>query len=319
MTPSFHSFLPSPSHHLPPQAWIGSNKAFTYDFVYDTTSEQDEVYDDTSKDLVEGCFEGYNATVLAYGQTGSGKTYTMGTGFEMGGAKGSLSVGIIPRAIRHLFNGIQKRQDEAKENGTKVPEFKVSAQFMELYNEEIIDLFDNNASQVKAGKKSGVRIHEDANGNIYTVGITSRVVMSEEDTLTCLKSGAFNRTTASTNMNDQSSRSHAIFTLYVQQQCQSRTENPFGPDTAAIDNAQNGVVADDYEMLTAKFHFVDLAGSERLKRTGATGDRAKEGISINCGLLALGNVISALGDEARKASHVPYRWGITQAGEATGA
>ena len=154
------------------------------------------MYDDTSKDLVEGCFEGYNATVLAYGQTGSGKTYTMGTGFEMGGAKGSLSVGIIPRAIRHLFNGIQKRQDEAKENGTKVPEFKVSAQFMELYNEEIIDLFDNNASQVKAGKKSGVRIHEDANGNIYTVGITSRVVMSEEDTLTCLKSGAFNRCTA---------------------------------------------------------------------------------------------------------------------------
>ena len=150
------------------------------------------MYDDTSKDLVEGCFEGYNATVLAYGQTGSGKTYTMGTGFEMGGG-GSLSVGIIPRAIRHLFNGIQKRQDEAKENGTKVPEFKVSAQFMELYNEEIIDLFDNNASQVKAGKKSGVRIHEDANGNIYTVGITSRVVMSEEDTLTCLKSGAFNR------------------------------------------------------------------------------------------------------------------------------
>ena len=74
-----------------------------------------------------------------------------------------------------------------------MPEFKVSAQFMELYNEEIIDLFDNNPTQVKNGKKSGVRIHEDANGNIYTVGITSRVVMSEEDTLQCLKSGAFNR------------------------------------------------------------------------------------------------------------------------------
>ena len=174
-----------------PQAWIGSNKAFTYDFVYDTTSEQDEVYDDTAKGLVEGCFEGFNATILAYGQTGSGKTYTMGTGFEVGGS--SSSVGIIPRAVRHLFNGIQTRQDEARENGTQVPEFKVSAQFMELYNEEIIDLFDNNPTQVKNGKKSGVRIHEDANGNIYTVGITSRVVMSEEDTLQCLKSGAFNR------------------------------------------------------------------------------------------------------------------------------
>ena len=97
-------------------------------------------------------------------------------------------------------------------------------------------------------------------------------------------------------MNDQSSRSHAIFTLYVQQQRQSRAENPFGPDTEGLDNVQVVVgnhvdpppltdnvqqqVAnnDDYETLTAKFHFVDLAGSERLKRTGATGDRAKEGI-----------------------------------------
>ena len=106
-------------------------------------------------------------------------------------------------------------------------------------------------------------------------------------------------------MNDQSSRSHAIFTLYIQQQRLSKVENPFGPDTETLDNAQQN--GDDYEMLSAKFHFVDLAGSERLKRTGATGDRAKEGISINCGLLALGNVISALGDESRKALHVPYR------------
>ena len=106
-------------------------------------------------------------------------------------------------------------------------------------------------------------------------------------------------------MNDQSSRSHAIFTLYIQQQRVSKVENPFGPDTETLDNA--GPTGDDYEMLSAKFHFVDLAGSERLKRTGATGDRAKEGISINCGLLALGNVISALGDESRKALHVPYR------------
>ena len=108
-------------------------------------------------------------------------------------------------------------------------------------------------------------------------------------------------------MNDQSSRSHAIFTLYVQQQRTSRAANPFGPDTEALDNNHTSNGGDDFEMLTAKFHFVDLAGSERLKRTGATGERAKEGISINCGLLALGNVISALGDETRKSSHVPYR------------
>ncbi len=131
----------------------------------------------------------------------------------------------------------------------------------------------------------------------------------------CLKSGAFNRTTASTNMNDQSSRSHAIFTIFVQQQRQARAEDPFhlmgengeeGGEEKPPPPAPSGEPG-DLETLSAKFHFVDLAGSERLKRTGATGDRAKEGISINCGLLALGNVISALGDTARRASHVPYR------------
>ena len=140
----------------------------------------------------QGCFEGYNATVLAYGQTGSGKTFTMGTGFDMGIQPANL--GIIPRAVRHLFDGVQQRVEEAKENNVTPPEFKVSAQFMELYNEEIIDLFDNNAASVSKGKgKSSVRIHEDANGNIYTVGVTSRTVVSEEETLQCLKTGAFNR------------------------------------------------------------------------------------------------------------------------------
>ena len=137
------------------------------------------------------------------------------------------------------------------------------------------------------------------------VGVTSRTVHSEDETMGALKQGAFNRTTASTNMNDQSSRSHAIFTLYIQQQRQAKAENPFHLELEDSEKSRNG--GDDFETLTAKFHFVDLAGSERLKRTGATGDRAKEGISINCGLLALGNVISALGDTTRKVSHVPYR------------
>ena len=152
----------------------------------------------------------------------------------------------------------------------------------------------------------------------------------------CLKQGAFNRTTASTNMNDQSSRSHAIFTLYIQVSCygsclftmtafmmftmlqiliiysfaavclhficlllqqqrQAKNDNPFHLELDEENTNEGSTKVGDIETLTAKFHFVDLAGSERLKRTGATGDRAKEGISINCGLLALGNVISALG------------------------
>ena len=101
------------------------------------------------------------------------------------------------------------------------------------------------------------------------VGVTSRTVHSEDETMGALKQGAFNRTTASTNMNDQSSRSHAIFTLYIQQQRQAKAENPFHLELEESEKSRN---QDDLETLTAKFHFVDLAGSERLKRTGATGN-----------------------------------------------
>ena len=91
----------------------------------------------------------------------------MGTGFDL--MSNSAAMGIIPRAVRQLFLGITQRQEAARERGTTVPEFKVSTQFMELYNEEIIDLFDNAAGTSSKGKKSGIRIHEDGNGNIYTV------------------------------------------------------------------------------------------------------------------------------------------------------
>ena len=108
--------------------------------------------------------------MLAYGQTGSGKTYTMGTGFELGHAPGQQ--GIIPRAVKQLFEGVAERQREARERGWTQPEFKISTQFMELYNEEILDLFDNASCSKSGGSKGGkgnIRIHEDANGNIYTV------------------------------------------------------------------------------------------------------------------------------------------------------
>ncbi|XP_061688758.1 kinesin-like protein KIF21B isoform X2 [Syngnathoides biaculeatus] len=292
-----------------PQVLLGKDKAFTYDFVFDIDSEQQSIYQACVHKLIEGCFEGYNATVFAYGQTGSGKTYTMGTGFDV-----SLTVpeqGIIPRAVHHLFEGIQSRKEQAKEAGTQPPEFKVSAQFLELYNEEILDLFDGARDPESRSRKSNIKIHEDASGSIYTTGVTSRLVQSKEELLQCLKLGALSRTTASTQMNAQSSRSHAIFTIHLcqmrvcQQQLQmtngdEKTEELNGVDSSAIKQPE-------YEALMAKFHFVDLAGSERLKRTGATGERAREGISINCGLLALGNVISALGDQSKKGGHVPYR------------
>jgi DNA repair exonuclease SbcCD ATPase subunit len=260
--------------------------------VFDIQTHQNAVYDNCIKELVDGCFDGYNATVLAYGQTGSGKTYTMGTGFDMIGDCGQR--GIIPRAIQHLYNGVDERVQKAQETNRPVPDFKISIQFLELYNEEIIDLLNDD----RTAKNTHIKIHEDPSGGIYTVGATSRLATCTETVFQLLKKGALSRQTGSTKMNLQSSRSHAIFTITVKQQRISCwTENP-----------DNEIMAEpELETLCAKFHFVDLAGSERLKRTGATGERAKEGISINSGLLALGNVISALGDRTKRAQHVPYR------------
>jgi kinesin family member 21 len=234
----------------------------------------------------------------------------MGTGFDRNLLE--CQEGIIPRAVRHLFSGIQAIQENPyDEDGTYLGsvQFSVAAQFMELYNEEIIDLLDPYS------KGKIFKIHEDTHGSISVAGGTIKPLKGPQDALNCLQQGAIARTTASTNMNELSSRSHAIFTILIRRQ-----------RVMSSDDCPDG---DDLETLTSKFHFVDLAGSERLKRTGATGERAREGISINCGLLALGNVISALGgklkifiyyihiflyklhvsftDVTKKASHVPYR------------
>uniref|UniRef100_A0A671LJ12 Kinesin-like protein KIF21A n=1 Tax=Sinocyclocheilus anshuiensis TaxID=1608454 RepID=A0A671LJ12_9TELE len=258
-----------------PQLVLGKDKAFTYDYVFDMDSTQDTIYANCTEKLIEGCFEGYNATIFAYGQTGSGKTYTMGTALD--------------RQIMWSRESC-----------------RFASEMLLLYNEEVLDLFDTTRDMEMRKQKSHIKIHEDASGSIYTVGVTTRTVSSELEMMQCLQLGALSRTTASTQMNVQSSRSHAIFTIHI---CQVRVCAPAENQDGETDNrlANSSSEVEEFETLTAKFHFVDLAGSERLKRTGATGDRAKEGISINCGLLALGNVISALGDRSKRSTHVPYR------------
>ncbi|OTF78349.1 hypothetical protein BLA29_001187 [Euroglyphus maynei] len=270
-----------------PQVWLGDDKAFTFDHVFDMPSKQSEVYDSCVTSLIEGCFNGYNATILAYGQTGSGKTYTMGTGFDVTFPQEQR--GIIPRAVEHLFDNINKRREEAKNDGLPMPEFSISTQFIEIYNDEIIDLLAENRN-----KRNRIRIMDD--DGIILLGVESKSVLTSEDTIKCLKSGSLFRTTGATLMNAESSRSHAIFTLFIKQTRIDliRKEDGESPEQEVV-------------TLTAKFNFVDLAGSERLSRTGAVGERAREGISINTGLLHLGNVISALGDRTRKVTHIPYR------------
>lgn len=139
----------------------------------------------------------------------------MGSGFDV--EIEQEQVGIIPRAIHQLFDGIKTITEEALLQGNPAPRFTIYAQFLELYNEDVIDLFDATKDYSLAKVKSGIKIHEDAKHSIYLSGVTSKAIHSAEEALQCLRQGALSRTTASTQMNAQSSRSHAIFTLHIEQ------------------------------------------------------------------------------------------------------
>ncbi|KAJ3367185.1 Kinesin-like protein kif21a [Allomyces arbusculus] len=274
------------------QIVIGSDRSFTFDRVFPAEAPQRCLYDEAIAPLTTKFLEGFNVTILAYGQTGSGKTYSMGTALD--GNVNTEHQGIVPRAIRAMYAQLPKLYPAPAA-------YTVTVSFLELYNEEVVDLLappahrDANPLPFSAGsgrivRSESVRIREDENGNIVWMGVKEEECATPDEVLTFLAKGSMNRTVGSTDMNMVSSRSHAIFSVTLRL-------TRVGADGLT-------------ERIACKFHFVDLAGSERLKKTHAAGARAKEGISINAGLLALGNVISALGDEARLekgVGHVPYR------------
>ncbi|KDP41698.1 hypothetical protein JCGZ_16105 [Jatropha curcas] len=281
-----------------PQVQIGTH-SFTFDHVYGSTgSPSSAMFEECIAPLVDGLFQGYNATVLAYGQTGSGKTYTMGTGFKDG-----IQTGIVPQVMNVLFSKIETLKHQT--------EFQLHVSFIEILKEEVRDLLDptclnkSDTANGHTGKlsvpgKPPIQIRETSNGVITLAGSTEVSVSTLKEMAACLEQGSLSRATGSTNMNNQSSRSHAIFTITLEQM---RKLNPLFPGDSSPNESMNE------EYLCAKLHLVDLAGSERAKRTGSDGLRFKEGVHINKGLLALGNVISALGDEKKRKEgvHVPYR------------
>ncbi|XP_065880372.1 kinesin-like protein KIN-4A [Euphorbia lathyris] len=281
-----------------PQVQIGPH-SFTFDHVYGSSgSPSTSMFEECVSPLVEGLFQGYNATVLAYGQTGSGKTYTMGTSFKDG-----CPTGIVPQVMNVLFSKIETLKHQI--------EFQLHVSFIEILKEEVWDLLDpvslnksdtanGHTGKVHVPGKPPIQIRETSNGVITLAGSTEVSVSTLKEMAACLEHGSLSRATGSTNMNNQSSRSHAIFTITLEQM---RKLNPMFPGDGSPNESMNE------EYLCAKLHLVDLAGSERAKRTGSDGMRFKEGVHINKGLLALGNVISALGDEKKRKDgvHVPYR------------
>jgi len=247
-------------------------KAFTYDFSFGQDSSNEELYEGSVKKIVTQLFKGYNVTVLAYGQTGSGKTHSMGTAYNA--SDDPALHGVIPRSVRDIFKHLESKSDQMT--------FKVGLSFMELYNEQLFDLLSSKPRR----EDTIVELREDGNKEIKIPGLTELEIKSVDDTMALLEKASEGRVTAATAMNARSSRSHAIFTLTIEARS----------------------ISDSKPLTVSKFHLVDLAGSEKQKKTKAKGERLKVGININMGLLSLGNVISALGEENRGAnSHIPYR------------
>lgn len=238
------------------------------------------MYENTAKPAVWSVLEGYNATILAYGQTGTGKTYTM-EGFKYSGTDPQR--GIVPRSMEEIFRFIQM---QSSQNTT----FMVRASYLQIYNEVISDLLkiDRTALQIREDKKKGV----------FVEGLSEWAVRSPNEIYSLMQKGALSRATATTKMNDLSSRSHAVFIIIVEQMTSMEEDG----DTSQQFEGEDG----PKQIKVGKLNLVDLAGSERVRVTGATGKRLEESKKINQSLSCLGNVIAALTDQKPR-SHIPYR------------
>ncbi|XP_015789402.1 kinesin-like protein KIF16B [Tetranychus urticae] len=256
----------------------GSRKEFTFDHSYWSFDEsdkdfssQEEVYEDLGKPVVEDAFEGYNACIFAYGQTGSGKTFTMI------GSPGNE--GLIPRICKNLF--VRMKMECNKESS-----YRTEVSYLEIYNERVKDLLGKGDQSLK--------VREHPKLGPYVQDLSKHLVTDFRDVEELMARGNARRTTASTGMNDTSSRSHAIFTI------------AFSQATFAGKTPRETL---------SKINLVDLAGSERAMATGASGQRLKEGGHINKSLVTVGSVIKALAESSQQNSSpttpkhvfIPYR------------
>lgn len=258
-------------------------RVFTFDAVFDMDSTQQEVYQSTAKDIVDSVLQGYNGTIMAYGQTGSGKTFTME------GSTGSR--GIIPNSFDHIFAKIQE-ESNAQRN------FLVGCSMIEIYNDDIYDLLSKDSKQK-------IQINEHPEKGFYIRGLKKYIASGVKEMYRVLKVGNHKRTVGATNMNEGSSRSHAIFmiTIEMSEPIDLNGQAETGTDTLIDSKKKNSV-------RVGKLNMVDLAGSERQAKTGATGDRQKEGAHINLSLSALINVIqqlSSVSSANASSTFVPYR------------
>ncbi|XP_073962164.1 kinesin family member unc-104 isoform X3 [Choristoneura fumiferana] len=264
-----------------PEGTKDAAKSFNFDFSYWSHNPSDPefssqimVYKDIGEEMLQHAFDGYNICIFAYGQTGAGKSYTM-----MGRGEDHQE-GIIPQICKDLFRRIrQTTSDDLK--------YSVEVSYMEIYCERVRDLLNPK-------NKGNLRVREHPALGPYVEDLSKLAVTSYQDIYDLIDEGNKARTVAATNMNETSSRSHAVFTIFFTQQRHDQTTNLMSEKVS-------------------KISLVDLAGSERADSTGAKGTRLKEGANINKSLTTLGKVISALAEiaskskKSKKADFIPYR------------
>ncbi|XP_077693176.1 kinesin-like protein KIF1B [Eretmochelys imbricata] len=254
-------------------------KSFSFDYSYwsHTSPEdpcfasQNRVYNDIGKEMLLHAFEGYNVCIFAYGQTGAGKSYTM-----MGKQEESQA-GIIPQLCEELF-------EQINDNSNEEMSYSVEVSYMEIYCERVRDLLNPK-------NKGNLRVREHPLLGPYVEDLSKLAVTSYTDIADLMDAGNKARTVAATNMNETSSRSHAVFTIVFTQK-------------------RHDTETDLCTEKVSKISLVDLAGSERADSTGAKGTRLKEGANINKSLTTLGKVISALAEvskKKKKTDFIPYR------------
>ncbi|XP_043274427.1 kinesin-like protein KIF14 isoform X2 [Venturia canescens] len=269
-----------------------SEHTFAYDHCFVSYADpetpghasQETVFRTMVLPLVQNAFEGYNVCLFAYGQTGSGKSHSMmGTESSLTSSnKLNGEAGIIPRFCHEIFSRSSKNRDSTT---------SVEISYFEIYNEKIHDLLASNS--VAGAKRAPLKVREHPEFGPYVVDLSQHSVQNYNDLQTWLQVGNSQRATAATGMNEKSSRSHSIFSIIL-------TQTPNGPknDRQIVELSRR-----------SKINLVDLAGSERLSHTCASGERLKEGVSINKSLLILGKVIASLAESTnnKKRGFIPYR------------
>ncbi|KAG8717775.1 kinesin-like protein Klp5 [Ceratobasidium sp. 394] len=244
------------------------DQLYIFDRVFDQDAQQIDVFEGTTKKLLDGLLDGFNATVFAYGATGCGKTHTIsGT---------DTDPGIIYLTMTELFQRIAEIETEQI--------VQVSVTFLEIYNEDIRDLLAESGSYVPKG---GLTLREDKSNRVIVSGLVTRSPTTADEVKQLVLDGNARRTQSPTHANQTSSRSHAVLQINVTQ----------SPRTASTTECKT----------SATLSIIDLAGSERASATRNMGERMLEGANINKSLLALGNCINALCASGGRTRHVPYR------------